>query len=118
MACFRVLNRQLELQATPTQSLLQAAEAAGEPWRRFCGSSALCGTCAVVVVDGQPAPARPREAMFIEGWSKQEGFRLGCQLKLAEGDVTVINCSDYEFDPDAIAAAASAAKQQISKETA
>jgi ferredoxin len=117
MARFRVLNRQLELEASPTQSLLQAAEAAGQPWRRFCGASALCGTCAVIVVDGQPAPARPREEVFIEGWGKQEGFRLGCQLKLADGDVTVINCSDFDFDPDAIAAAAIAAKAQLSKET-
>lgn len=117
MPRFRVLNRQLELDASPTQSLLQAAEAAGQPWRRFCGAYALCGTCAVVVVDGTPAPARPREAVFIEGWGKEEGFRLGCQLRLAGEDVTVINCSDFEFDPDAVHAAALAAREQISKET-
>jgi ferredoxin len=114
---FRILNRQQEVEAPPTQSLLLAAEAAGLPWRRFCGASALCGTCAVVVVDGEPAEPRPREALFIEGWGKQEGFRLGCQLKLADGDVSVINCSDFDFDPDAISAAVLAAKQHISKET-
>jgi len=117
MARFRVLNRQLDIEASPTQSLLLAAEAAGQPWRRFCGASALCGTCAVIVIDGQPAEPRPREAVFIEGWGKQEGFRLGCQIRLAADDVSVINCSDYDFDPDAIAAAALAAKKQISKET-
>lgn len=117
MPRFRVLNRLLDIEASPAQSLLQAAEAAGQPWRRFCGASALCGTCAVVVVDGAPADPRPREAMFIEGWGKQEGFRLGCQLKLAHGDVSVINCSDFDFDPDAIAQAALAAKNQLLKET-
>jgi ferredoxin len=117
MARFRVLNRQLEIEALPSQSLLQAAEAAGQPWRRFCGASALCGTCAVIVIDGAPAEARPREAVFIEGWAKQEGFRLGCQLKLADCDVSVINCSDFDFDPDAISQAALLAKNQLSKET-
>lgn len=117
MARFKVVNRQLELEASSTQSLLQAAEAAGQPWRRFCGASALCGTCAVIVVDGQPAEPRPREAVFIEGWGKHPGFRLGCQLKLAESDVAVINCSDFDFDPDAIAAAATAAQATLSKET-
>ena len=58
---FRILNRQQEVEAAPTQSLLQAADAAGLPWRRFCGASALCGTCAVIVVDGEAAEARPRE---------------------------------------------------------
>jgi ferredoxin len=117
MARFKVVNRQQELEASPTQSLLQAAEAAGQPWRRFCGASALCGTCAVIVVDGKPAEPRPREAVFIEGWGKQEGFRLGCQLKLAEGDVAVINCSDFDFDPDALAAAVLAAQRNSSEET-
>lgn len=117
MPRFRVLNRQLDIEATPAQSLLQAAEAVGQPWRRFCGTSALCGTCAVIVIDGKPTDARPREAVFIEGWGWHEGFRLGCQLRLAGEDVAVINCSDYDFDPDAIAAAASAAKAQISTET-
>jgi ferredoxin len=117
MGRFRVLNRQLDIEATPTQSLLQAAEAAGQPWRRFCGASALCGTCSVVVIDGAPAQPRPREAVFIEGWGKHEGFRLGCQLRLAGDDVSVINCSDFDFDPDAIAAAAAAARKSISQET-
>lgn len=117
MARFRVLNRQLDIEATPAQSLLQAAQAVGQPWRRFCGASALCGTCAVVVIDGKPAEPRPREAVFIEGWAKHEGFRLGCQLKLADGDVSVINCSDFDFDPDAISQAAEAATIQLNKET-
>lgn len=117
MAHFRVLNRQLDIEATPIQSLLLAAEAAGQPWRRFCGASALCGTCAVIVVEGEPVAPRPREAVFIEGWAKHEGFRLGCQLKLAHGDVSVINCSDLDFDPDAISQAVLEAKTQLTKET-
>jgi len=114
---FRILNRQQEVDASPAQSLLVAAQAAGLPWRQFCGGSALCGTCAVVVVDGAPAEARPREALFIEGWGNHEGFRLGCQLKLADGDVSVINCSDFDFDPEAISAAVVVAKIEFSKET-
>ena len=117
MRRFRILNRQQEVEAAPTQSLLQAADAAGLPWRRFCGASALCGTCAVIVVDGEPAEARPREELFIEGWGNQEGFRLGCQLKLANGDVSVINCSDFDFDPDAISEAVVVAKKIFFKET-
>lgn len=116
MAYFRVLNRQVDIEATPAQSLLHAAEAAGQPWRRFCGASALCGTCAVIVIEGEPVAPRPREAVFIEGWAKHEGFRLGCQLRLAHGDVSVINCSDFDFDPDAIAQAALDTKTQLTND--
>jgi ferredoxin len=105
MPRFRVLNRQVEIHAQPGQSLLAAAQAAGQPWRRFCGASALCGTCAVIVVSGDVEEPRPREQVFIEGWGREPGFRLGCQLRGRDSDVCVVNCSDFDFDPDAIARA-------------
>lgn len=117
MPRFHVLNRSVSIEAQPGQSLLAAAQAAGEPWRHFCGASALCGTCGVVVVSGEGAPARPREAVFIEGWGRDPGYRLGCQLRIQEGDIGVISCSDLDFDPDAIADAVAQARQSLAKET-
>lgn len=110
MVRFHVLNRQVEIHAQPGQSLLSAAQASGQPWRRFCGASALCGTCAVIVVSGDVEEPRPREQVFIEGWGKLPGFRLGCQLRGRDSDVCVVNCSDFDFDPDAITRALECAR--------
>jgi ferredoxin len=117
MPRFHVMNRQVSIDAQPGQSLLAAAEAAGQPWRRFCGASALCGTCGTVVIAGDVAPPRPREAVFIEGWGRDPGYRLGCQLRIQDSDVHVVNCSDFGFDPDAIAQAVAQARASIKEET-
>ncbi|MDB6000472.1 MAG: ferredoxin [Rhizobacter sp.] len=113
MPTIRVANRNTQFDYEQNASLLSAALAAGQPWRSFCGGSALCGTCGVVVIEGELAAPRPREQVFMDGWGHEPGYRLACQARLNGADVTVVNCSDAGFDPHRIHAACEAAHAEV-----
>lgn len=88
--------------------MLKAAQDGQAAWRWFCGGQALCGTCAMLVVDGQVSEPTTIERYFIEGWGYHPRFRLACQTR-AWGDVSVISCMDAGYDPAAVIEAYEAA---------
>ena len=102
MAKIRILNRAGQaFEAKDGRTLLGGALAAQVRWRYYCGGKALCGTCAMLVVDGEVAPPDKLEQYFIEGWGYHPRYRLACQAKV-RGDCAVINCSDAGFEKEAV----------------
>lgn len=104
MAVITVVNRPQQFEARDGASVLKAAQDSRAPWKCFCGGHALCGTCAMIVVDGKVSPPTEIERYFIEGWGYHPNFRLACQAR-ALGDLKVVSCMDEGYDPDSVLAA-------------
>lgn len=103
-----VVGRDGAFEARDGASVLKAAQDGKEAWRWFCGGQALCGTCAMLVVDGKVSEPTEIERYFIEGWGYHPKFRLACQTR-AWGDLRVVSCMDEGYDPAAVVAAYDAA---------
>ncbi len=90
MARIRVLGSAREVETGTAVSLLNALLAAGVGIRHDCGGKALCGTCAVRVVEGARglSPLAPLEAGRLEAAGRGEGWRLACQAR-AVRDLTI-----------------------------
>jgi len=101
MPTVTVLNRGQSFEVQQGRSLLTGAQKAGQRWRAYCGGKALCGTCCMVVVDGELGPPGDIERYFIEGWGYHPGYRLACQASVT-GDVTVISCADEGYERDRV----------------
>lgn len=71
--------------------LLDAAMEIGLKVRHVCGGQATCGTCRVMVEEGQEflSPPTPRECHLLGDERIQSCFRLSCQARILEGDVVV-----------------------------
>jgi CDP-4-dehydro-6-deoxyglucose reductase, E3 len=69
------------LESSPAESMLNALLKANVRIRHDCGGKALCGTCALRVLEGGASlsPVLPREAERLESGGRAEGFRLACQ---------------------------------------
>jgi ferredoxin len=78
-----IVGSAARVEASPAISLLNTLLAAGERIRHDCGGKALCGTCAVKVVDGSGAlsPVAPLEAARLAASGRGEGWRLACQAR-------------------------------------
>jgi len=83
------------------RTLLTGAREAGLAWRWYCGGEALCGTCCMLVVEGELEPPNDIERYFIEGWGYHPSFRLACQARVKE-PVSVISCADEDYDKDKV----------------
>jgi ferredoxin len=70
---------------------------------------AFCGTCALLVVDGEVSEPTEVERYFIEGWGYHPNFRLACQTR-AWGEVKVVSLLDEGYDPERVVAAYNKAK--------
>jgi len=70
------------LRVTPGTNLLQAARAAGLPIAQACGGEALCGRCAVRLVQGADAvaPETKREQESKRRNRVSAELRLACQV--------------------------------------
>ncbi len=83
------------------RTVLTGARDSDQPWRWYCGGEALCGTCCMLVVDGELEPPNDIERYFIEGWGYHESFRLACQARV-KGPVSVIACGDEGYNRDTV----------------
>jgi ferredoxin len=85
MARIRILGPVAEgdIVSSPAVSILNSLLAAGAPIRHDCGGKALCGTCAIRIVEGADAlsPIRPLEAERLAAAAHPAGFRLACQAR-------------------------------------
>ncbi len=89
MARIKVANRAgddglpAELETSAAVSILNSLLSAGLRIRHDCGGKALCGTCAVRVLEGASglSPVGPLEAARLEAGQKPAGFRLACQAR-------------------------------------
>jgi ferredoxin len=104
----KVCGRDGALETRDGASVLKAAQDSKAAWRWFCGGQALCGTCAMLVVDGRVSEPTIIERYFIEGWGYHPKFRLACQTR-AWGEVRVVSCMDQGYEPTAVIAAYEAA---------
>ncbi len=113
----KVLNREgQEFDVHQGRTLLLGAREAEVPWRWYCGGQALCGTCCVLVVEGELDKPTETERYFIEGWGFHPGYRLACQARVTQ-EVSVISCADEGFERDrSIKAWEEARKNRASKD--
>ena len=90
MARIRILGSGGEIETNPARSLLNSILAAGKSVRHDCGGKALCGTCAVRIIEGMKglSPVAPLEAGRLEAAGRGEGYRLACQAR-ASRDVII-----------------------------
>ncbi len=109
-----VVNRpDQEFEVFQGRTLLVGAREAGVTWRMYCGGQSLCGTCALLVVEGEMGAPTETEQYFIEGWGYHPAYRLGCQARVT-GEVKVINCADEGFEKEKVLAAWEKAKVECS----
>jgi ferredoxin len=109
MPTIKVANRNnLCFEARPGGTVLAGARMNKVDWRWYCGGKALCGTCCMVVVEGELEAPSEIERYFIEGWGYHPNYRLACQAKV-KGDVSVVTGADAGFEKDAVLAAYDAA---------
>lgn len=98
-------NQDRTCDAREGATLLVASNASPTPLATYCAANAMCGTCAVVLIEGKLSEPTVTEQHFIDAWGFDPGFRLGCQARVIE-DVTVISCGDEGHDRERIAALA------------
>src|SRR5438552_3970319 len=92
MTIVRVQNlKDLEVNLTPPQTLLQALQASGTDWMHACGAKGRCTTCRVQVLNGAEnlSPETSPELKYREAGRLQANERLTCQCTLLNGEVTV-----------------------------
>ena len=96
MARIKVITRNhadeasAELEASPAVSILNSLLISGIRIRHDCGGKAICGTCAIRVLEGGTglSPMGPREAERLAAGQRPTGFRLACQSH-ARRDVVI-----------------------------
>lgn len=71
------------------QKLVLAIEDAGIDILHRCGGFARCTTCRVQFVDGEPSEMGEAERETLEEDGLLGSFRLSCQIRLADQDMTV-----------------------------
>jgi len=102
MSKVKILNRDAqEIDIPDGRTILAGTREANVEWRNYCSGMALCGTCAMIVVDGDLRPPSDIERYFIEGWGYHPNYRLGCQARV-DGDLSVISCADAGFEKEAV----------------
>ena len=76
------------LSLEPNESVLEVAIKNKLGLTHSCDGNASCGTCRVLVLNGNPAPPQELEAQFISdrGWNSNE--RLACQWR-PDSDIEV-----------------------------
>ncbi len=77
-----------KIQAHAGETILQAGLRAGIPHASFCGGSARCSTCRVIILEGLEncAPRPPEEQAIAEMLRFEPQVRLACQT-VVTGDV-------------------------------
>jgi len=64
-----------------------------------CGGNALCGTCCVLVVEGEEhlSEAQPAEAHRLAELDLGPAHRLACQARIVEGDEAGAGAGDGDI---------------------
>ena len=75
--------------ATPGQTLLAVARAAGIEIAATCGERGRCRSCRVKIVEGDIPPATLQDEIQLGHDGVRERFRLACQTKVIS-DCTVM----------------------------
>ena len=88
MPRLHMLPDEVQIQAQPTASILDASLDAGIPLTRVCGGNARCSTCRVVVLEGLSscAPRNAAEQKLAAALGFGPTIRLACQTTVT-GDV-------------------------------
>ena len=107
-----VVNRDATFAVKQGRTVLTGAQETETRWRKYCGGQALCGTCCMIVVDGEIDPPNDIERYFIEGWGYHPNFRLACQARV-NNDISVVCCGDEGFERDRVMHAVEAAEAKI-----
>lgn len=83
------IEGQAPFEAAPGTKLVLAIEDAGVDILHRCGGVARCTTCRVEVLAGDLPPAGGAERATLEEDGLLGKYRLSCQVRVAEADLTV-----------------------------
>lgn len=96
MPRLRLYHQDIEGEARAGCTLLQAARDLGHALEQDCGGKAECGSCCVVVVEGERllAPPGRSETRQLAALGLSHPHRLACQAILREGseEVAIVAC--------------------------
>lgn len=70
----------------PGDTVYDTLRRSGVPVASSCDGSAVCGRCAVQVVEGTPDPATPDELRVLRANRARAGDRLACCLRSDQVD--------------------------------
>lgn len=88
----KITYRPWGTRASPSegQSLLDVAEDAGVGIESLCGGEGLCGTCKVVVDEGEECLSEPTEAdeLLLSDSQLDRGYRLSCRAAIESASVS------------------------------
>ncbi len=92
--------RSLSSPTEPGRTLHESMRSMGHVLDYACGGNALCGTCCVLVVEGDEhlSDAQPAEAGRLAELDVGPPHRLACQARIVagagagDGDITVVAC--------------------------
>ena len=89
-------ERSLTSPAAPGRTLHETIRGMGHVLDYACGGNALCGTCCVLVVEGEKhlSEEQPEETRRLAEMDLGPPHRLACQARLEPGDgeITVVAC--------------------------
>jgi adenylate cyclase len=105
--------------ASPNQTILEAALAAGVPLFHVCGGNAKCSTCRVLVIEGAPWLTTPndKEKHLNNQMHFPRHVRLGCQTRITGGPIKLTRIIQDETDIGIyIGSSSGASSQQIGEE--
>lgn len=76
-----IKNHELEVDGTPSLSLLNNFLVNGSPIHTVCGGKAICGCCRIKIIAGQKFMSKPNkfEQAKLGDTLLKEGWRLSCQ---------------------------------------
>lgn len=95
----KFIKENIELEAEPGMTILEAAKRAHAPQGDRCGGVCACSTCHVYVVRGFDSLSEIQDEEFDildKAFDVRSTSRLGCQAKLGGTDVEV-EISDESF---------------------
>ncbi|HEY3176460.1 MAG TPA: 2Fe-2S iron-sulfur cluster-binding protein [Candidatus Polarisedimenticolia bacterium] len=90
------LSRDLSGPVEPGRTLHEEIRRLGHVLEGACGGGALCGTCCVLVYEGEErlAPPDTEEAARLAEMKLSPEHRLACRARVAavEGEITIVAC--------------------------
>jgi adenylate cyclase len=86
--------------ASPDQTILEAALAAGVPLFHVCGGNARCSTCRVLIIEGSEwlTPPTEKENRLNNQMHFPRNVRLGCQTRITGGPIRLTRIIQDETD--------------------
>ncbi|MBC7318477.1 DUF4445 domain-containing protein [Candidatus Bipolaricaulota bacterium] len=83
---FEPMGKKIE---TSSNFILEIARDANITIRSDCGGKGLCGKCKIIIINGEVSEVNEIEREHLTLNEIRDGYRLACQVKATNGEITV-----------------------------